>query len=421
MIEIKNVSKSYRDKLILRNINLVFETGQFIVIIGSSGCGKTTLLKLVNKLLPMDSGDILIDGKSIREIPDTKLRRRIGYMIQDGGLFPHLTVRENLEIMLKIEGMPQEKREKRVLELLDMVNLNPKMYSNSYPYQLSGGQKQRVGVARAFAADTDLILMDESFSVLDPLTREELQNEIVKLQKRYKKTIVFVTHDMDEAIKCADKICVIQNGQVIQFDQPEKILKYPQNDYVEMFIGKNRLWGNPSYIRAGDIMCRESFQLSKDRTVLQALQIMRQNMINSVLITRDNSRELEEIVWLESIRKLPDSQLGMSVQQIMSQNYKTVYEETTLQEIINTIDYKKSGVIPVLNQRGELKGILTKSILLSVLSKCSLCFRFRFPLPSLYYGRHTDFCCYRRWNSDHRRLCRCRRPGLVYQFRLKCQ
>ncbi len=369
MIEIKNVSKSYRDKLILRNINLVFETGQFIVIIGSSGCGKTTLLKMINKLLPMDSGDILIDGKSIREIPDTKLRRRIGYVIQDGGLFPHLTVRENLEIMLKIEGMPPEKREKRVLELLDMVNLNPKIYSNSYPCQLSGGQKQRVGVARAFAADTDLILMDEPFSALDPLTREELQNEIVKLQKRYKKTIVFVTHDMDEAIKCADKICVIQNGQVIQFDQPEKILKYPQNDYVEMFIGKNRLWGNPSYIRAGDIMCRESFQLSKDRTVLQALQIMRQNMINSVLITHGNSRKLDGVVRLENIRKLPDSQLGMSVQQIMSQDYKTVYEETTLQEIINTIDYKKSGVIPVLNQRGELKGILTKSILLSVLSK----------------------------------------------------
>ena len=369
MIEIKNVSKSYRDKLILRNINLVFETGQFIVIIGSSGCGKTTLLKMINKLLPMDSGDILIDGKSIREIPDTKLRRRIGYVIQDGGLFPHLTVRENLEIMLKIEGMPPEKREKRVLELLDMVNLTTKVYHNTYPRQLSGGQKERVGVARAFAADTDLILMDEPFSALDPLTREELQNEIVKLQKRYKKTIVFVTHDMDEAIKCADKICVIQNGQVIQFDQPEKILKYPQNDYVEMFIGKNRLWGNPSYIRAGDIMCRESFQLSKDRTVLQALQIMRQNMINSVLITHGNSRKLDGVVWLENIRKLPDSQLGMPIQQIMSQDYKTVYEETTLQEIINTIDYKKSGVIPVLNQRGELKGILTKSILLSVLSK----------------------------------------------------
>ena len=253
----------------------------------------------------MDSGDILIDGKSIREIPDTKLRRRIGYVIQDGGLFPHLTVRENLEIMLKIEGMPPEKREKRVLELLDMVNLNPKIYSNSYPCQLSGGQKQRVGVARAFAADTDLILMDEPFSALDPLTREELQNEIVKLQKRYKKTIVFVTHDMDEAIKCADKICVIQNGQVIQFDQPEKILKYPQNDYVEMFIGKNRLWGNPSYIRAGDIMCRESFQLSKDRTVLQALQIMRQNMINSVLISDRKSTRLNSSH--RSLSRMPSS------------------------------------------------------------------------------------------------------------------
>ena len=369
MIEIKDVSKSYRDKLILRNINLVFESGQFIVIIGSSGCGKTTLLKLINKLLPMDKGDILIDGVSIKSIPDTKLRRKIGYVIQDGGLFPHFTVKENLEIVLKIEGMSKEKREERVLELMDMVNLDPKVFANSYPCQLSGGQKQRVGVARAFATDSNLILMDEPFSALDPLTREELQNEIVNLQKEYKKTIIFVTHDMDEAIKCADKICIIQNGSIVQFGQPEEILKHPQNDYVEKFVGKNRIWGNPKYIHASDIMCRECLQLSKDRTVIQALQVMRENAVNSVLVTSGSNGVLEGVVWLEDIQKLDDAQMGLRLHQIISQNYKYVYEETTLQEVIDTIDYNRSGVISVLNHRGELKGILTKSRLLSVLSR----------------------------------------------------
>lgn len=369
MIEIKDVSKSYRDKLILRNINLVFESGQFIVIIGSSGCGKTTLLKLINKLLPMDKGDILIDGVSIKSIPDTKLRRKIGYVIQDGGLFPHFTVKENLEIVLKIEGMSKEKREERVLKLMDMVNLDPKVFANSYPCQLSGGQKQRVGVARAFATDSNLILMDEPFSALDPLTREELQNEIVNLQKEYKKTIIFVTHDMDEAIKCADKICIIQNGSIVQFGQPEEILKHPQNDYVEKFVGKNRIWGNPKYIHASDIMCRECLQLSKDRTVIQALQVMRENAVNSVLVTSGSNGVLEGVVWLEDIQKLDDAQMGLRLHQIISQNYKYVYEETTLQEVIDTIDYNRSGVISVLNHRGELKGILTKSRLLSVLSR----------------------------------------------------
>lgn len=369
MIEIKDVSKSYRDKLVLRNINLAFESGQFIVIIGSSGCGKTTLLKLINKLLPIDKGDILIDGVSIKLIPDTKLRRKIGYVIQDGGLFPHITVKENLEIVLKIEGMGKEKRKERVLELMDMINLDSKVFANRYPCQLSGGQKQRVGVARAFAADSNLILMDEPFSALDPLTREELQNEIVNLQKEYKKTLIFVTHDMDEAIKCADKICIIQNGSIVQYGRPEEILKHPQNDYVEKFVGKNRIWGNPKYIHASDIMCRECLQLSKDRTVIQALQSMKENAVNSVLVTNGSNSALEGIVWLEDVQKLEDSQMSLELYKIISQNYKYVYEETTLQEIIDTIDYSRSGVIPVLNHRGELKGILTKSILLSVLSR----------------------------------------------------
>ena len=369
MIEFKNVSKSYRDKLVLRNINMVFESGQFIAIIGSSGCGKTTLLKMINKLLPMNQGDILIDGKSVRDIPNMKLRQEIGYVVQEGGLFPHLTVRENLEIVPQLEKMEPDKRQERIFELLDMVNLEPKLYSNSYPCQLSGGQRQRVGVARAFATDSDLILMDEPFSALDPLTREELQDEIVKLQKEYNKTIVFVTHDMDEAIKCADKICFIQNGNVIQFDRTEEILKHPANDYVEKFVGKNRIWGNPRYIHASDIMCKEPYILSKDRTVLQALQTMRQNAINSIIVVSGKNRCFEGMVWLEDLRDLGGQEMSRNLGEVLSSDYVTVCEDTSLQDIIDEIDYKKSGIIPVLNKRRELRGSLSKSILLATLSR----------------------------------------------------
>ena len=369
MIEFKNVSKSYRDKLVLRNINMVFESGQFIAIIGSSGCGKTTLLKMINKLLPMKQGDILIDGKSVRDIPNMKLRQEIGYVVQEGGLFPHLTVRVNLEIVPQLEKMEPDKRQERIFELLDMVNLEPKLYSNSYPCQLSGGQRQRVGVARAFATDSDLILMDEPFSALDPLTREELQDEIVKLQKEYNKTIVFVTHDMDEAIKCADKICFIQNGNVIQFDRTEEILKHPANDYVEKFVGKNRIWGNPRYIHASDIMCKEPYILSKDRTVLQALQTMRQNAINSIIVVSGKNRCFEGMVWLEDLRDLGGQEMSRNLGEVLSSDYVTVCEDTSLQDIIDEIDYKKSGIIPVLNERRELRGSLSKSILLATLSR----------------------------------------------------
>lgn len=369
MIEFKNVSKSYRDKLVLRNINMVFESGQFIAIIGSSGCGKTTLLKMINKLLPMNQGDILIDGKTVRDIPNMKLRQEIGYVVQEGGLFPHLTVRENLEIVPQLEKMEPDKRQERIFELLDMVNLEPKLYSNSYPCQLSGGQRQRVGVARAFATDSDLILMDEPFSALDPLTREELQDEIVKLQKEYNKTIVFVTHDMDEAIKCADKICFIQNGNVIQFDRTEEILKHPANDYVEKFVGKNRIWGNPRYIHASDIMCKEPYILSKDRTVLQALQTMRQNAINSIIVVSGKNRCFEGMVWLEDLRDLGGQEMSRNLGEVLSSDYVTVCEDTSLQDIIDEIDYKKSGIIPVLNERRELRGSLSKSILLATLSR----------------------------------------------------
>lgn len=367
MIEFQNVSQGYKNKSVLFGVNMTIQTGEFVVLIGSSGCGKTTLLKTINKLNPLGKGDILIDGTSIKKIPDNTLRRSIGYVIQDGGLFPHLTVGENIGLLLHITGMPAEKIPDRIDELLEMVNLEPDTYKNSFPIQLSGGQKQRVGVARAFAADPDIILMDEPFSALDPVTRGELQNEVVKLQKHFKKTIVFVTHDMDEAVKMADRICIIQNGRIAQFDRPEEILKHPANSYVEEFVGKNRLWGNPAYIKVSDIMKKGAIHISKNRTVLQALQIMKHNVVDSLLVTSGKNHKLEGIVWLENLQEFQN--YSSSLNDFISTDYTSVYEDTSLQEIIDTIDYSVSGIIPVINHNQELQGYLTKSSLLVALSK----------------------------------------------------
>lgn len=365
MITFENVDKSYKEKIVLHKINFTINDGEFIILIGSSGCGKTTLLKTINKLETIDKGSIKIDGVSIKKQDTLNLRRRIGYVVQDAGLFPHMTIQENIATVLKINNYDKQKIDERIDELLEMVDLEPESYKNLYPCQLSGGQKQRVGVARAFATNPDIILMDEPFSALDPVTRSDLQDAVVKLQKQFKKTIVFVTHDMDEAIKLADKICIIQKGWIAQYDTTENILKNPANEYVQNFVGKNRLWSNPEFIKAKDIMLKNPCKISVDRTIIQALQIMNHAHVDSVLVTKDN--KFLGIVWLSDLRDF-DSYSG-SLTNFISDDYDAVYENTTLKEITNTIDYNHFGIVPVLNNNQELVGYLTKSRLLSVLSR----------------------------------------------------
>ena len=379
LLEMQHVKKGFGENEVLKDISLSVAEGEVVSIIGPSGSGKSTLLRCATLLEQMDDGSLTdmgekaaerINGKTVYAKPADlkKIQRHFGLVFQNFNLFPHYSVLKNIiDAPVSVQKRKKEEVVAEAKVLLEKMGLSGR--EDAYPCQLSGGQRQRVGVARAFATDSDLILMDEPFSALDPLTREELQDEIVKLQKEYQKTIVFVTHDMDEAIKCADKICFIQNGTVIQFDKTEEILRHPANDYVEKFVGKNRLWGNPKYIHASDIMCKEPYTLSKDRTVIQALQVMRQNAINSIFITEGKSRGFLGIVWLEDLSKLDVQHMSASIGDMISSDYVSVYEESSLQEIIDEIDYYKSGIIPVLNERRELKGALTKSILLSTLSK----------------------------------------------------
>ena len=236
MIEFVDVNKNFGEYHIIKNLSMKIEKGKITVIIGSSGCGKTTTLKMINKLIIPTSGKIYIDGEDISQKDTIKLRRNIGYVIQQTGLFPHMTVKENIELIAKIENIDKNKMNMRTRELMKMINLDYEKFSERYPLELSVGQQQRVGVARAFALDPAIILMDEPFSAVDPISRRHLQDELVAIQKKLEKTIVFVTHDIQEAVKIADKICLLNNGEIMQYDTPENIIKNPKNDFVRKFV-----------------------------------------------------------------------------------------------------------------------------------------------------------------------------------------
>jgi osmoprotectant transport system ATP-binding protein len=239
-VEIKKVSKDYGSGTVLNNFSLSIPQGKIITIIGPSGCGKTTLLKMVNRLIEPDEGSIIVDGSDIKELDPVQLRRNIGYVIQQIGLFPHMTIEENISIVSRLKGEKKKALTSRVEELLELIGLEPKAFRHRYPHELSGGQQQRIGVARALFSNPSIILMDEPFSALDPISRVQLQNELKKLNKQLKKTIIFVTHDIEEALKIADHIILLHQGQVVQYATPAEILNHPANDFVRQFIGEER-------------------------------------------------------------------------------------------------------------------------------------------------------------------------------------
>ncbi|WP_204416461.1 ABC transporter ATP-binding protein [Bacillus tianshenii] len=241
MITFRDVKKTYEDgTTAVQNFSLNIHKGEFFVLIGPSGCGKTTTLKMINRLHNVTNGDILIDGKSIKEHNIHELRWNIGYVLQQIALFPHMTIEENISIVPELKGWKKADIKKRVEELLGLVGLDPSIYRNRKPSELSGGQAQRVGVARALAADPPIILMDEPFSALDPLSREQLQQDFLKLKEKIQKTIVFVTHNMNEALTLGDRICLMKDGEMVQVGTPEEFLKHPKNDFVKSFIGSKQ-------------------------------------------------------------------------------------------------------------------------------------------------------------------------------------
>lgn len=364
LIEFKNIVKKYRTKTIINPFSLEIEAGQLVVFIGPSGCGKTTLLKMINKLIQPTSGKIFVNGTDISTMNPIELRRNIGYVIQNTGLFPHMTIKENLELIPKLKGENPANIEKKTMELLTLVGLDPKEYLHRFPKELSGGQQQRVGVARAFSTNSDIILMDEPFSALDPVTRSSLQDELYQMQKELNKTIIFVTHDMDEAIKIADKICILKDGNILQFDTPENILKNPANDFVEDFIGKRRVWNNPELLMAEDIMIHQPTKILGMRNVLQAIEIMKENKVDSLMVT-DKNNVLQGLVTLKSIQLLSRN---IPIENVMEKNVLSVSQEANLISVLAMMNEHKIGYLPVVNHTNQLTGLITRSSILSALS-----------------------------------------------------
>lgn len=366
MIQLIDVTKAFKNNVVLDGISMDFRDGELTVLIGPSGCGKTTTLKMINRLIPATGGRILIDGEDIESIDKVKLRRNMGYVIQQGGLFPHMTIRQNIEIIEKLEGKDEYQILKNTERLMEMVDMDAAKFLDRYPSELSGGQQQRIGVIRALANDPDYVLLDEPFSALDPLTRSSLQDELSDLHRKMGKTMIFVTHDMDEAIKIADRICIMKDGRILQYDTPEEILRRPANDFVANFVGANRIWGSPKFIRVEDFMIRHPVTCDASLSAERCITKLTMRHVDTLLVTGKEG-QLLGIVNRKSLyaNHRPDKPAG----EIMLPPKCTAHPEDSILDVLKMIDRTDASNVPVVDALGRVVGLLTNSNLVSTLSR----------------------------------------------------
>lgn len=366
MIEFKNISKYYQNKTILHNINLSIRDGEFVVLIGESGCGKTTTLKMINKLIRPSDGKILINDKDISQVDTISLRRRMGYVIQQIGLFPHMTIEENIKLIARLNSHDEDKISENAIKLMKMVNLDPDKYLGVYPSELSGGQQQRAGVVRAFMTDPEIVLMDEPFSALDPITRSQIQNALLDMQENLKRTIVFVTHDMDEAIKLADRICIMENGQITQFDTPEYILKNPENDFVRNFVGPKRIWTSPEFIKTKDIMINDPVCCHPKTPLFKCIETLSRRKVDTLMVT-DKNKKIFGVLYSERLIGLKE--INKTAEDLMDSNFSFVSPESSIVDLLEIFDKKRLSTLPVVNKNGIIEGLITRSTLVNTLSR----------------------------------------------------
>lgn len=366
MIEFRKVKKSFKSTEVLHELSFTIQQGEFVVFVGPSGCGKTTTLKMMNRLINPTEGEIYIQGKSILKEDIIRLRRNMGYIIQQVGLFPHMSVKENIQLIGKLERINQKELDKKTQELMEMMGMDYDEYKDRFPAELSGGQQQRVGIARGLVLDPDVILMDEPFSALDPLTRTSLQDQLLDIQSELHKTIVFVTHDMDEAIKIADRICIMHDGQIVQFDTPEEILKNPANEFVTTFVGKNRIWDSPQLIRARDIMIRKVVSASSHISIVRGFDMMRSSKVDSIVIV-DRQHHLLGIVTAEMISMEKDRNKCMK--DLMIPPSLIIMEDESLPQILEHVGEGNFYHAPVVNEENIVCGLITRSSLMTTFTE----------------------------------------------------
>lgn len=365
MVEFKNVSKIYPGgKVAVENINLRIERGEFVCFIGTSGGGKTTTLRMINGMLIPTGGDITVDGKNIHDIDPIELRRSIGYVIQNIGLMPHMTIRDNITLVPKLLKWPKEKRDARAKELIKMVEL-PEEFLDRYPSELSGGQQQRIGVIRALAADQQIILMDEPFGALDPLTREALQRLVKRLQQQMGRTIIMVTHDMDEAIRLADRIVIMDQGHIIQNASPDDVLTHPANEFVANLIGPERLrHAKVNHLTAAEIMRPNPIKIHAQQNLGDALNQMHQYHVDSLMVV-DDEDHLTGILDLKTLRNQQQPQL--IIDDMKHAVPVKIKEDERLKMITEPLLERNWEYVPVVDEQNHLKGIITRSALVDVI------------------------------------------------------
>jgi osmoprotectant transport system ATP-binding protein len=364
-LEFQDVVKRYpgADDVAVDHLSLEVPAGEICVLVGPSGCGKTTAMRMVNRLIDITEGDILLGGTSIRERKPAQLRREIGYAIQQIGLFPHRTIADNIATVPRLLGWPKDRTRARVDELLELVSLDPAEMRDRYPAQLSGGQRQRVGVARALAADPPLMLMDEPFGAIDPINRERLQNEFLRLQAELRKTIVFVTHDIDEAIKMGDRIAVLKKGgHLAQYAPPAELLMHPADEFVEQFVGADRALKRLALQRVRDIdLWRAATVQAGDATSEVRARIADADLDIALLVDADGRPR----GWLDE-DDLRGERLGGDVQ---PSAYPVVELDDVLRDALADLLSHETKYAPVVDARGCFAGVLSLEIIAQALQQ----------------------------------------------------
>jgi osmoprotectant transport system ATP-binding protein len=359
VIELKRVTKIYpgATQPAVDNVSLTVPEGEICVFIGPSGCGKTTLMRLINRLIPLTSGTISVNGQDIMALDPIELRRNIGYAIQQVGLFPHMTVRDNIATVPKLLGWPRAKIDARVDELLGLVNLEPKSFRNRYPRQLSGGQAQRIGVARAMAANPTTMLMDEPFGAIDPINREVLQDEFLRIQEKLKKTIIFVTHDINEAIKMGQRIVLLKEGRLVQAGLPDELLNRPADEFVKSFVGADRILKRLNLLKVRDAMMANPVHCRNEDASEKVLEEMIKNDL-AFLIVADREHKLLGYVNQYDLRghkgRVGDVARRLSL---------TVSPERNLKEALSQMLSYDLGILVVVGEDGRIQGVLNSTTL----------------------------------------------------------
>ena len=358
MIQLENLTKVFETPqgvvTAADHINMEVPTGEICVLLGPSGCGKTTTLKMINRLVTPTSGRVLINGEDTTGIDTVTLRRNIGYVIQQIGLFPNMTIEENISLIPKLMGWDAKRCTQRAKDLLDMVALDPNAFMKRYPNELSGGQQQRVGVIRALAADAPVLLMDEPFGAIDPINREVIQEEFLKMNKELKKTIMFVSHDIDEAVKMANKVAIFRDGQLEQYSSPDQLLAHPATDFVADFVGTDRTLKRLQLSTAGEVMERQVPTVSPNDTLDVALQRMNDYGHGMIVMVNNQNQPIGMIT----------KSVAMSQRGLCSDHYDglpiLMNQEQDLRAVVSKMFAHDISWLAVVDEQGQLCGEISQ-------------------------------------------------------------